>query len=169
MTEPTDVKQTFVPLGGFAGLPVRDRRQLADDAQKLIDAWNRCIPADCLGLRGLPSVRAELDALVEQVCHRLRIAGEKGLRGRQLAEELNLTGTRALRLLVAYAQVGLGRTEIVGVPGAGYVWGPAAPAARATMARSAHKMGLDWLRKSRDYSHPAGRQLELGFARGLER
>jgi len=143
---------------------VSDHKLPIVNCQLSIDNRQLKRPADCLGVRGLPAVRAELDALVDELCDRLRIVGAKGLRGQQIVAEMNLTGTRALRLLVAYAQVRLGRTEIVGVPGSGYVWGPAAPESRRMMARHAHRMGLDWLRKSSDYGHPAGRQLTLQFS-----
>ena len=140
-----------------------DKRQSKTSAAPAasVAAWS---PADCLGKRGLPAVRADLDALVEDLCCRVRAAGEKGLRGRQLAAEMALTGTRALRLLVAYAQIARGRREIVGVPGSGYVWGPAAPEARRKMAGHAHRMGLDWLRKASDYNRPTSSpQLPLEF------
>ena len=83
--------------------------------------------ADPIGLRGLPATRAELDNLAGELCGRLRIAGSGGIRSRQLVEELGLTDTRALRLLVAYARVHHHRHEILGVPGNRYYWGPVVP------------------------------------------
>ena len=129
-----------------------------------VAAWS---PADCLGKRGLPAVRADLDALVEDLCCRVRAAGETGLRGRQLAAEMKLSGTRALRLLVAYAQIAKGRREIVGVPGSGYSWGPAAPDARRRMADHARKMGRDWFAKASVYQNAPGKQLALEFVNAL--
>lgn len=84
--------------------------------------------ADPLGQRGLPGDRAGLDRLVDELAERLRSAGEAGVRGEQLAEEMGLPyGTRSLRLLVAYAWVHRNLGEIVGVPGDGYYWGESRP------------------------------------------
>jgi len=99
-----------------------------------------------LGVRGLPAVRAELDAMVTDLCSRLAAAGDGGIRGSQLAEELGLEGnTRPVRLLVAYARTHHHRHEILGVPGEGYYWGPAVgPEAARRIANMARRMGRCW-------------------------
>jgi len=102
-------------------------------------------PADPIGLRGLRNWRVGLNNELADLCDRLIGAGGQTLRGRQLATEMDLTGTRALRLLVAYGHVHHRLRQIVGVPGDGYVWGPARPAVYAEMTAHARQMGRCWL------------------------
>ena len=114
-----------------------------------------------LGQRGLPATQVGLDGLVDDMCRRLAAAGEKGVRGRQLACELNLTGTRALRLLVAYGQLARGRRRIIGIPGYGYRWSDD-PGETGRMARHAERMGRDWFAKAGVYrGQPPAGQLAL--------
>ena len=152
-------QQATGPPAGEAGN--RQSRASAAPAAS-VAAW---FPADCLGKRGLPSVRADLDALVEDLCCRVRAAGEKGLRGRQLAAELCLSGgTRALRLLCRYAIYAKGETSIIGLPGTGYKWSENCPGAAARMAKHSRSMGLRWLGRSSAYKRACtGRQLQLEF------
>lgn len=100
----------------------------------------RAVPADCLGIRGLPKMRYELDALAHRLCQRLAAAGGAGVTGSRLATELGLTSTRALRLLVAYSRVHHHYHQIVGLPGFGYLWGECAPAVYKTAIRCAERM-----------------------------
>ena len=82
---------------------------------------------DPLGIRGLPEDRLSLDALLQNLCDRLVVCGAHRIRGKQLADELGLPSTRALRLLVAYGRVHHHYHQIVGLPGDGYCWGDADP------------------------------------------
>jgi len=151
-------QQATGPPAGEAGN--RQSRASAAPAAS-VAAW---FPADCLGKRGLPAVRAELDALVDDLCSRLRAAGAGGLRGRQLAAEMALTGTRALRLLCRYAIYAKGETSIIGLPGTGYKWSENCPGAAARMAKHSRSMGLRWLGRSSAYKRACtGRQLQLEF------
>ena len=102
-------------------------------------------PADPVELRGLPRTRGELDRLLRSLCDRLIAALGDGLRGTELVVELELTGTRALRLLVAYGHVHHRLRQIVGVPGDGYVWGDCRPQIYAEMTGHARRMGRCWL------------------------
>src|ERR1035437_2575733 len=62
-------------------------------------------PADPMGMRGLPNLRSELNALLIQLCRRVIAAGPRGITGSRLATELCLHGTRPIRLLAAYGHV----------------------------------------------------------------
>jgi len=118
---------------------------LADEAREYTGGEKPRPKADPLGLRGLPERREDLDRLVDELCDRLRIAGEGGLRGRQLAEELRLGGcTRRLRELVAYAWIHRRIGQIVGVPGDRYYWGDARPELYARMADDEEQRGRDY-------------------------
>lgn len=84
--------------------------------------------ADPLGLSGLPTKRDDLNYMVLRLCQYLINAGKTGIGGKGLARLLfDSTDTRTVRHLVAYARVHKHRHEIIGLPGSGYAWGPAAP------------------------------------------
>lgn len=102
-------------------------------------------PADPVELRGLPRTRGELNRLLGSLCERLIATLGGVVRGKQLVADLELTGTRALRLLIAYGHVHHRLRQIVGVPGDGYVWGDCRPAIYAEMTRHARRMGRCWL------------------------
>jgi hypothetical protein len=86
-----------------------------------------------------------VEAAIQSLCLRMESAGGACLRGRQLAAEMGLADTRALRRLVALARVSRHRHEIVGVPGEGYYWGPAMPADRVRrVIQAAGQMGRAW-------------------------
>jgi hypothetical protein len=125
------------------------------------------VAADPIGRAGLPSTREGLNALLLDLCRRLISAGGSGLGGRRLALEMNLRGTRALRLLVAYGHVHHRLRQIVGVPGLGYKWGDFWPQIYKTMAAQARQMGRCFFFNSALYSHrpPAieAAQLVLDF------
>jgi len=147
--------------------------QPTPDLPDLAAAYSRHRPrraADPIGLQGLPSRRGAINDLVVELCARLAAAAGQELLGRRLAEGLGLAGTRPLRLLVAYARVHHRLREIVGVPGRGYLWGPADPGARERMVDHARAMGRDWFFISGLYGHepPAvqAAQLMLDFAAG---
>ena len=86
------------------------------------------VAGDCLGVRGLPATRTELDALVVNLLHRIQVAFPFSIKGKVLVARMGLQDTRALRLLIAYARIHWRRHEIVGVPGEGYRWGGEDPA-----------------------------------------
>ena len=95
--------------------------------------------------RGLPRDGESMHALVVELCHRVRSRAGRDVSGKQLAEEMGLQGPRAVRQLLAFARVGYGLQEIIGQPGSGYAWGPAAPDKYKRFAGHAAKMGRDWL------------------------
>lgn len=103
------------------------------------------VPADPIGLRGLPDDRRGLDALVVDLCRLLRGARQAGLTGRSVARALGLTGTRAVRMLASYARVHQARREVLGMPGSGYYWGPLVPDLRVHMIGHSRRMGRCWL------------------------
>lgn len=116
---------------------------------------------DPIGLRGLPADRAALDALLANMVERLKVCGETGLRGPQLAAELRLAGTRPLRLLRAYAELCRGIYQIVGIPGGGYKWTEDA-AAHHQASREAERRGRDYMRLAGVHrKFAAGKQLDL--------
>jgi len=78
--------------------------------------------ADPIGVGGLPDVRADLNALLLVLCHRLVTAGGAFLRGDRLVDGLRLQNERSLRLLVAYGRVHHHIRPIVGIYGQGYCW-----------------------------------------------
>lgn len=125
--------------------------------------------ADPIGLAGLPGDRGDLDALLVDLCRRLRAAGSVGLSGRRLADDLELPDTRCLRHLIAYGHVHHRIRQIVGVPGQGYVWGDANPELYRTQAAACHQMGRCHLFLSMLYRRrPAATQmaqLVLDFVR----
>ena len=94
--------------------------------------------------RGLPESIEELHGLVQGMCRTVQGQGGAWLLGAALAERLGLPSTRAVRALLAYARVAYRITEIVGLPGSGYAWGPANPEAYTVMAGHARRMGRDW-------------------------
>ena len=79
-----------------------------------------------------------------ELCERLQSLGDNPIGGGRLAEELGLTGTRELRRLVAYARTELHLHEIIGVPGIGYFWAPAAPRRARQAVQLARRMGRCW-------------------------
>lgn len=118
---------------------------LALSAEEYAARDRRRPAADPIGLRGLPETREGLDRLLTELCARLKGAGNAGLRGRQLAEELGLASdTRAVRELVAYARVHKHVHQIVGVPGDRYYWGDAVEGLYERMIRHAERCGRDW-------------------------
>jgi len=143
------------------------RCPLADHAAQYDEDWLRP-PADPIGQRGLPDTRTGVDGLVDRLCGILHAANGAVRTGRQIAQWLALThGARAVRLLVVYAQMHLARVEIVGMPGTGYYWGPAAPEARTAMIGHSRRMGRDWLWKSAIYRRESvasvAAQMVFGF------
>jgi len=81
------------------------------------------IQADPLGLAGFPDTRAALNGMVTMLCRELVMAGGEARVGAELSRELFATDeTRPVRHLVAYARVHRRVHQIVGIPGAGYVW-----------------------------------------------
>ena len=118
---------------------------LASEASDYARRDRRRPAADPIGRRGLPETREALDRLLTELCARLKSAGNRGLRGRQLAEEMGLgADTRAVRELVAYARVHKRIHQIVGVPGSRYFWGDAVPDLYVRMIRHAERCGRDW-------------------------
>jgi hypothetical protein len=92
-----------------------------------LQEYGRRLEADPIGVRRLPDDRVALNALAENLCSRLDAARCEGIRGEQLVEELLLSGSRALRLLVAYVRVWGGVHQVVGLPGDRYYWGDHVP------------------------------------------
>ena len=129
--------------------PQRDPR-LADAADDYATAADRP-PCDPIGLRGLPEHRGRLDGLVVWLLGLIKRAGAGGRTGESLAAQMGLTSARAVRLLVTYAQLRLGRTEPVGLPGGGYFWGPAAPGILQKMVGQAGRRGRCWFAKMMVY------------------
>lgn len=117
---------------------------LALNAMDYDSGRSRRPQADPLGMRGLPRHRAGLDVLVTQLCERLELRSPRAISGGDLARALGLEGTRALRLLCAYARIHHGRHEIVGKPGEGYSWLPSQED-QAAAARAARRMARCWL------------------------
>jgi len=142
--------------------PSRALAERADDYGPGADRLRRP-PADPLGQRGLPDTRTELDALLADLCERLRVAGERGLPGPQLARELGLPGTRALRLLVAYGRLQRQVHQLVGIPGGRYYWGDARPELYERAIQDNERRGLDHLAIAGVHRRRPGGQLALDF------
>ena len=102
------------------------RSRLADRAEFYAADWPRP-PCDPIGLRGLPTSRDALDATVADLVSRIRSARERGVSGAHLAREMALSGPRAIRALVQYAQVYHRESRVIGMPGHGYYWGHSRP------------------------------------------
>ena len=85
--------------------------------------------------------KVTMDRLSQAICDRLQAAGERGVGGRQLADELRLSGPRQLRRVIAHARVQLHRHEILGLPGDGYFWGPSNPGLSRRVREIASRMG----------------------------
>jgi len=139
--------------------PPRTPPILADHAGQYDSGELRRPGGDPLGQRGLPRDRFGLDRVLEAMIGRLQRAGERGLPGRQLAEELGLT-TRALRLLRAYAEVHLGVWQVVGMPGHGYRWSTD-PEDHRRAAADAERRGRCDMHRAGVHRRAAGRQLPL--------
>jgi len=118
---------------------------LADSAQEYTSHRQPRPGADPLGLRGLPAERADLDAMWADMRDRVRSCGDQGIRSARLAAEIGLEpgrhAARPIRLLVAYGRVWLRDTDILGVPGDRYYWGPARLGLRPQVIRQARRMG----------------------------
>jgi len=100
--------------------------------------------ADPIGMRRLPDDRAALNDLLLDLCCRLVAAQGVMMDGRRIVSDLQLSGTRALRLLVAYGHVHHRIRQIVGTPGEGYAWGDFDPTLLPRMAAHARRMGRCW-------------------------
>lgn len=124
---------------------------LADNAADYTRGRDRP-PADPLGRAGLPQRRDRLNDRLLELCQRLWTAGGETISGVRLVEELDLHDTRALRLLVAYGHVHHRIRQIVGVPGAGYLWGDCRAGAYRQAGAMSKRMGLCFLFNAALYS-----------------
>jgi hypothetical protein len=98
-------------------------------------------PADCLGMRGLPTSREAVNGLVTELCRRLEAAGGEIVPSATLVDGLRLQDARALRLLIAYARIRCNRFQVIGQPGSGYLWGGDDAAAYTAASKRAYWMG----------------------------
>jgi hypothetical protein len=126
---------------------------LADSEREYSSGAMRRPPADPLGMRGLPAERMWLDALAAEMSRRVESMGGRPLTGRRLATELAeyaagtagmppcCLDTRSVRLLTRYVHVHLGDARVVGIPGSGYYWGPAAPGVVARAIADSRRRG----------------------------
>ena len=103
------------------------------------------LPAECLGLRGLPDDRDALDALVTRLQRCLQAAGGRTVGGNDLVRMLGVRDRRSLRLLVAYARFRRGVFQVLGWPGGGYAWGADDVGAYTAAARDAMRRARCYL------------------------
>lgn len=121
---------------------MRDTSHLPASLAEQVQSHAPRARADAIGARGLPDRRYDLDELVVRYVAWL-IAEPDIVRGRDVAAELGLPGTRAVRALTAYARVHHRIADLVGLPGAGYCWAHNVPRSRDRAARAARRNGLD--------------------------
>jgi len=115
------------------------------------------------------AARKPVPVLAKEICGRIEAAGPKGIGGKRLAEDMHLASTRQLREVVAWARVKDHRHEIIGIPGAGYFWGPAlSPAKIRQVINTARRMGRCWFYigslLKREGTAMAAVQMALDFA-----
>ncbi len=103
------------------------------------------VGADPIGLSGLPATREGLNARLLELCNRLAAIGGLRVNAQRLVEEMELSGDRTLRLLMAYGHVHHRIRELVGIEGVGYCWGADNPDAIAQAARIAKRKGLCYM------------------------
>ena len=105
----------------------------------------RRLPADCLGMRGLPADRDALDALVTRLQRCLQSAGGRTVAGNDLVRLVGIRDRRSLRLLVAYARFRRGVFQVLGWPGGGYSWGGGDVGAYSAASRDAMRRARCYL------------------------
>jgi len=147
----SDEQPTYAEIYAMTAAYLRPTPHLVDDGRMYVTARQHAagaagvvrVAADPLGVRGLPWTRRELNQVLRALCARLICAEGAWWPGERLARSLRLRGTRAVRLLCAYAHVHHRMRELVGLPGQGYVWGPYCPRATEAASRLAHRMAVD--------------------------